>query len=57
MSWIIAPLLAAIFSAFTYWILRAAVLRSHDAYRRSLLLLPLFTIVTFFVVTFFVIEK
>jgi hypothetical protein len=33
------------------------VLRSADAYRRSLALLPLFTLVTFFVVTFFVIEK
>jgi hypothetical protein len=33
------------------------VLRSPNAYRRSLLLLPMFTVVTFFVVTFFVIEK
>lgn len=40
-----------------YWLVRAVVLRSPHAYQRSVLLLPIFTCVTFFVVTFFVIEK
>ncbi|GBF94216.1 hypothetical protein Rsub_06486 [Raphidocelis subcapitata] len=56
-SWIVAPLLAAIFSAVLYWVVRAVVLRSSNAYQRSLFLLPMFTCVTFFVVTFFIIEK
>jgi hypothetical protein len=33
------------------------VLRSQDAYRRSVFLLPAFTCATFFVVTFFTMEK
>lgn len=56
-SWVVAPGLAAVFSASLYWVLRATVLRSSCAYQRSLALLPLFTCVTFFVVTFFIMEK
>lgn len=56
-SWVVAPLLAAVFSAALFWLVRAVVLRSRDAYRRSVALLPIFTCVTFFTVTFFVMEK
>lgn len=38
-------------------LIRTFVLRAHNAYQRSIVLLPLFTFLTFFVVTWFIIAK
>lgn len=57
LSWLVAPLLAAIASCFLFFIIRTFILRSKNAYQRSLFVLPVFTFITFFTVTWFTIVK
>lgn len=57
LSWVFAPILSGIAAFLLFWAIRTLVLRSGDAYRRSLFLLPLFTFLTFFVVTWFIMAK
>lgn len=57
LSWVFSPILAGGFSMILFFFIRLIVLRSPNAYTRSLWLLPLFTFVTFFTVTYFTIAK
>jgi hypothetical protein len=57
LSWVFAPILAALASALLYGTIRTFILRSKNAYRRTLVLLPLLVFVTFFVITWFTIVK
>lgn len=57
LSWVFAPILAALASALLYGTIRTFILRSENAYRRTLMLLPVLVFVTFFVVTWFTIVK
>lgn len=57
LSWLFSPILAGGFSFILFGLIRTFVLRSADAYRRSVALLPLFTFLTFFTVTWFIIAK
>ena len=57
LSWLFSPILAGGFALLLFFLIRTFVLRSSDAYRRSIVLLPVFTFLTFWIVTFFVIAK
>lgn len=57
LSWVFSPILAALASALLYGTIRTFILRSPQAYRRSLVLLPVLVFVTFFVVSWFTIVK
>jgi len=57
LSWLFAPILAGGFSFILFFVIRAVVLRSSNAYKRSLFLLPIFTFLTFYIVTWFIIAK
>ncbi|KAL4443570.1 hypothetical protein ABPG75_011307 [Micractinium tetrahymenae] len=57
LSWVFSPILAGGFSIILFFFIRLIVLRSPNAFQRSLWLLPLFTFATFFVVTYFTIAK
>lgn len=57
LSWVFSPILAALASALLYGAIRTFILRSQQAYRRSLVLLPVLVFVTFFVVSWFTIVK
>lgn len=57
LSWFFAPFIAGGFAFILFWVVRTTVLRSPDAYRRSLVLLPLFTLFAVFVITWSIIAK
>jgi phosphate/sulfate permease len=57
LSWLVAPFLAGVFSCFLFFVVRTFVLRSKNAYQRSLFVLPIFTFLTFFTVTWFTMVK
>ncbi|KAF8062088.1 pho-4 [Scenedesmus sp. PABB004] len=57
LSWLFSPLLAGVAAFLLFWAVRTFVLRSANAYGRSVALLPLFTLVTFFTLSFFIMAK
>jgi phosphate/sulfate permease len=57
LSWLFSPILAAVAAFLLFGIIRTFVLRHENAYKRSLVVLPLFVFVTFFVVTWFIIAR
>jgi phosphate/sulfate permease len=57
LSWVFAPLLAALASFLLFGLIRTFILRHENAHQRSMWLLPVFVFITFFVVTWFTIVK
>jgi sodium-dependent phosphate transporter len=57
LSWLFSPILAAVAAFCLFGLIRTFILRSDNAYRRSLVLLPVFVFVTFFTVTWFIIAR
>lgn len=57
LSWLFSPILAAVSAFLLFGAIRTFVLRSDNAYKRSLVLLPVFVFLTFFVVTWFIIAR
>lgn len=52
-----SPILAAASASLLFLVIRTFILRHDNAYKRSLVLLPVFVFVTFFVVTWFIIAR
>lgn len=57
LSWLFSPILAAVAAFVLFGLIRTFILRSDNAYKRSLVLLPVFVFITFYVVTFFIIAR
>ena len=57
LSWLFSPFFAGGIAFLLFLLIRTFVLRSTNAYHRSIVLLPLFTFATFWIVTFFIIAK
>lgn len=57
LSWLFAPIMAGLATLILFVLVRTFVLRSHNAYQRSIFLLPVFTFLTFFIVTWFIIAR
>lgn len=57
LSWLFAPIMAGLATLVLFVLVRTFVLRAHNAYQRSIFLLPVFTFLTFFIVTWFIIAR
>jgi sodium-dependent phosphate transporter len=57
LSWLFSPILSAVSAFLLFGAIRTFVLRSENAYKRSMVLLPVFVFLTFFVVTWFTIAR
>lgn len=57
LSWLFSPILAAVSAFLLFGAIRTFILRSDNAFKRSIVLLPLFVFVTFFTVTYFIIAR
>lgn len=57
LSWFVSPVLAGGTAAFLFWIIRTLVLRTPNAYQRSLWALPVCVLVATWINIFFVLSK
>lgn len=57
LSWVLSPILSALLAMAIFFVVRAGVLRRKTSYKLSLMLFPIFILVTIFIMTWFIIRK
>lgn len=57
LSWIASPVIAGIFSLFTFTLLNKFVFKSNNPFKNTLKLFPILTFITFFINSLFIIYK
>lgn len=57
LSWIISPMLSALFAVILFWVVRTFVLRTKSAFTRAIIFYPFLITLAVWINTFFVISK